>query len=144
MGDYRSMLKVSISSIFYLVFAQLGAQPQGRYAKLLAVGANITLEEWTEDLLARKDLPRRARLLATKLLETLQHGVVPPMKWVQQLRKVVKPPPECGRLGPGGACPWLRRYGEAANLPVPGIGEPAICPWKTLHQRTECEGYKRR
>ena len=107
------------------------------------MGRNLDMDEWLGEILARRDLSKRQRRMATEIQDQMAVGALPNMARVRALQRALQPAPDCARMGEDGSCGWLRRYGERSGMPVPPVGQKAMCPWTTLNLRTKCAGYKR-
>ncbi len=84
----------------------------------------------------------KVRQLAGELLEIHKQGIVPSSKQLEKLSMMQMPAPECARLDRDGGCAWLRKYGKGHGLPVPPIGEIAMCPFRVGNFQ-KCPGYRR-
>lgn len=88
-------------------------------------------------------LPEPLRALAVQVVTNWQQGISPSKQQLQKLSAItalttVVP---CTRMADDGACEFLRRHGKGHGLPVPPIGERALCVFPNAWNK--CPGYRR-
>lgn len=89
-------------------------------------------------------LEPRLRARAAEMLSAWTvSGVIPAPSAVRELDRAVDrlTPSVCKKIHRDGSCGWLRSYGASYGLPVPPVGEPAMCLFRD--RMRECAGYQR-
>ncbi len=105
---------------------------QGRTGARCSTMSSVSEDYATffESVAKNKTAPDDARKLAEELLTKWALGIIPSARSVQLLRDLLpKATTSCRRIEWDGACGWLRTSGARLGLPLPPLGERAMCPF---------------
>lgn len=104
---------------------------------------DLSLEDIIEKIYELKDV--EATILARKVLQDWQQGVIPSRKTINILLKYLETDTPCARLSEDGICMgWLKRNQSQLDF---AVNPPYFCPFSDIDGKKpnyrQCPGYRK-